>query len=136
MAFITRVFFWGYALMLVGIGVSGTLIAPWELRTVFDLPIDTLAAPAAATLLNQCRFLKAIELSFGLFCVTYRGDIFHIGVAHRLFLIGVFSGVAARFTSWIVDGRPHTAFVAFTVLEATTGLLVWFSVASVSKADI
>jgi hypothetical protein len=117
-------FFWGYTLMLLGIGSSGMLIAPWELRTIFAVPLDAFSPLAQATLLNQYRFLKAMELAFGLYCLFWRGAIHHPGPANRLFLAGVAAGVAARLGSWLVDGTPHPIFLGFAAGEAITGVLV------------
>jgi hypothetical protein len=125
---IVRFFFWGYVLMLVGVGASGMVIAPWELSKLFEIPLGTLSETAQATLLNQYRFLKALELAFGLYCVGFRHEIFKPGLAHRVFLAGLFSGVAARLGSWLVDGQPRTVFLAFALLELITGVLVSYAV--------
>lgn len=124
MATLAWLFFWGYTLMLLVVGAGGMLIAPWELRTVFGLPLDTLPDIVEATLLNQYRFLKSIEFAFGIFCLAWRHAIFSHGQAHTVFVVGVFFGVSARLGSWVVDGRPHTAFLIFAALELITVLLV------------
>ena len=120
---IAKLCFWGYVLMLLGIGASGILIAPWELKHVFMLPLDSLADKVQATLLNQYRFMKAVELSFGLFCWVWHRSIFQPGLFNRVFLVGVFLGVAARLLSWLIDGQPHWVFLIFAVLELLTGIL-------------
>jgi hypothetical protein len=45
---IVRFFFWGYVLMLVGVGASGMMIAPWELSKLFEVPLGTLSETAQA----------------------------------------------------------------------------------------
>ncbi|GAB2889374.1 DUF4345 domain-containing protein [Paralcaligenes sp. KSB-10] len=125
---LSRWFFWGYTLMLLGVGVSGVFIASWELRVVFSVPMDHMNDAARATLLNQYRFLKSLELGFGIFCIAYRRRIFLRSLAHKVFLAGVFAGVAARMGGWLADGRPSPVFIAFAVLELATGLLVWHTV--------
>jgi hypothetical protein len=122
---LARWFFWGYAGMLVGIGASGVFVAPWELRTVFALPLDALDAARRASILNQYRFLKSVEFAFGVFCVLDRAAIFTPSASRRLFLTGVFGGVFARTASLLADGMPHWAFLAFAALELVTGVLVW-----------
>jgi len=124
---LARIFFWGYTLMLVVIGASGMLVAGWELTTVFAVDLATMGEPQRATLLNQYRFLKALELAFGLFCLTYRRDIFGEPRARCLFLAGVSAGVVARGGSWMVDGTPHAIFLIFMALELATGALVWLA---------
>jgi hypothetical protein len=119
------VFFWGYTGMLLGIGGSGILIAPWELTHIFNIPLDILSSEQRASILNQYRFLKSAEFAFGIFCVTHRTAIFDGGLSLRIFLCGVFAGVLARLLSLLVDGVPQWAFLAFAALELVTGVLVW-----------
>ncbi|WP_168788288.1 DUF4345 domain-containing protein [Paraburkholderia aromaticivorans] len=120
-----RLFFWGYMLMLLGIGGSGIFIAAWELPHIFEVRLDSIDELHRATILSQYRFLKGIELGFGVFCWAFRNEIFLPRTASRVFLGGLCAGVAARVLSCIVDGIPTKAFIAFCVLEAVTGFLVW-----------
>lgn len=123
---LTLVMFYGYAAMLVSVGAAGIVTAEWELRTVFLIPIDTYEPMTQATLLNQYRFLKAVELSCGAYLFLFRRPIFQDPTHHGLFLLIVFGGVAARMLSIAVDGRPAWPFFAFTGAELVTGLLVVF----------
>lgn len=125
MTMLARLCFWGYALTLVGIGLTGVLAAQWELPAVFSVNLDAMDPLQRATLLNQYRFLKGIELAFGMFCLAYRREIFSRRRDLRVFLAGLFAGVAARLGSWIVDGTPQTMFLAFMALELLAGVLVW-----------
>jgi hypothetical protein len=124
MTLLTRILFWGYALMLVGVGASGIFIADWELSRIFQVPLSDMGALQRATILNQYRFLKSIEFAFGLFSLLYREEIFRVAKFNRLFLIGVFAGVGARSLAIVLDGVPHWAFLAFLALELATGVLV------------
>jgi hypothetical protein len=121
---VARVFYYGYTLMLPGVGGSGVLIARWELPNIFAVDLSAMAAQPAATLLNQYRFLKSMELAFGLFCWLYRGPIWAGGQARVLVLAGVFAGVAARTVSLAMDGVPQWAFPVFAALELVCGLLM------------
>lgn len=118
-------FFFGYTGMLLVIGASGILIAPWELTHIFSIPLDALSIEQRASILNQYRFLKSAEFAFGVFCITHRAAIFGGRLGLRVFLCGVFSGVLARLLSLLVDGMPQWAFLAFAALELVTGVLVW-----------
>lgn len=120
----TRVFYYGYTWMLLGVGGSGILIASWELPHVFSVDVSAMAPLPAATLLTQYRFLKSMEFAFGLFCWVYRRRIWGGGTARRLFLAGVFGGVAARLVSLMIDGVPHWAFLVFAGLELICGILM------------
>lgn len=125
---LTLVMFYGYAAMLVSVGATGIFTAGWELRTVFQIPIDTYDAMTRATFLNQYRFLKAIELSCGLYLFLFRRAIFRQPTHHGLFLLIVFGGVVARVLSMAIDDQPAWPFFAFTAAELVTGLLVVFYV--------
>ena len=118
------IFFYGYTAMLLCVGFSGIFIAHWELQRIFGIKFSLMNHETAATILNQYRFLKAMEFSFGLFCISYRRDIFSGGGARMLFLGGVFAGVAARTISIIANGWPQWVFVIFLLLELATGILV------------
>lgn len=122
---VAQVAFWGYVAMLVAVGASGIFAARWELTRVLRLPVASYAPDVRATLLNQYRFLKAVELGFGAFAVVFQREIFAEPRVHALFLFMLFAGAAARALSIAVDGRPHVAFIAFTVLELLTGALVF-----------
>ncbi len=108
----------GYAAMLVVVGSAGIVAARWELATVFGIDPSAWSLTTQATMLNQYRFLKSVELGAGVFCLAYRSSIMAGGRASAVFLALVGFGVAARTLAWILDGRPATAFIIFLVLEA------------------
>ena len=59
-----------YALFLVAVGGYGMFSLSWELSTFYGLEIEALRAEkSGTTFLNQLRFLKATELTFGLFAL-------------------------------------------------------------------
>jgi hypothetical protein len=116
----------GYSAMLVVTGIAGILSARWELATIFKVDPSSWSPDIQATMLNQYRFLKGLELGGGLFCLAYRADIMAGGRASRVFLAIVAAGIAGRAFAWIVDGTPATAFVIFLVLET----LVFVAVAA------
>jgi hypothetical protein len=125
--FVTLAFFWGYVAMLVGIGVSGIFIAPWELTRVFGIPLGSLESRTRATMLNQYRFLKALELGFGAYAVVFRREIFTVAEYHRLFLFVLFAAALSRVLSMVIDGLPTAAFIVLTVLEFVTGTLILYA---------
>jgi hypothetical protein len=108
----------GYSAMLVVIGAAGIVSARWELARVFGIDPSAWSLHTQATMLNQYRFLKSVELGAGVFCLAYRSSIMAGGRAAAVFLTLVGLGVSARTFAWIVDGRPAIAFVIFLVLEA------------------
>jgi Domain of unknown function (DUF4345) len=113
-----------YSAMLVAVGTAGILSARWELATIFKIDPSSWPGDIQATMLNQYRFLKGLELGAGIFCVAYRADIMAGGRASKVFLVVVATGIAGRAFAWAVDGRPATLFVIFLVLEALTLIAV------------
>jgi hypothetical protein len=82
--------------MLVAVGAAGILTARWELATVFGIDPSAWSADIQATMLNQYRFLKSLELGAGIFCFVYRPAIMAGGRASAVFLAIVGLGVCAR----------------------------------------
>jgi Domain of unknown function (DUF4345) len=123
-AFLRKLFFYGYVYMFIGVGASGIFIARWELTHVFNMPIAALTPQVKATMLTQYRFLKSAELSYGLFGFFFRSQIFTGGAIRNLFVTAVFLGVFARVLSVFVDGVPAWEFLVFAALEFVTGVLI------------
>lgn len=124
MKLLSAVLFAGWVGALVLLGGAGVFTGEWELGHVFHIDLAGMRGEAQANLLNQYRFLKAVEFGFGLFCVLFRREIFRVPLFNRLFLSIVFLGAAARALSIAVDGWPHWAFTGITVLEFLTGIVV------------
>lgn len=111
---------WGYSAMLLVVGAAGIATARWELATVFEIDPGSWSHDVQATMLNQYRFLKSVELGAGVFCLAYRADIMAGGRSSRIFLAIVALGVLARVFAWLVDGRPSVLFLIFLALEVLT----------------
>ncbi len=125
MTVVTHILFYGYLVMVLGLGAGGILVAQWELTHVFDVPLDQMDASARATLLNHYRFLRSVEVGFGTFMLLGRREIFLPTTYSRIFIIGAFANGGSRVLSMVMDGVPHWAFVTFAVLELTAAVLVW-----------
>jgi hypothetical protein len=121
--------FYGYALFLVSAGgLAGLFVPEWGpldfevyARVVFrlDLPAEDMAS-----VVNQYRFMKSTEFGFGLFALLFRREIYTSRKVNRFFLGIVFLGAAIRALSLAIDGTPHPAYIFFTGLEATIGLVI------------
>jgi hypothetical protein len=83
--------------------VRRDLVAGFDLLTGLDL--DQVPADAEANLLSQYRFLRAIELGFGVFTLMNRHEIFENVGYNALFLSIMAAGVAARLLSLALDGN-------------------------------
>lgn len=124
MRVLSLILFTGWAGALLLLGGAGLFTGAWDLRSIFHIDLANLDTEGRGNLLNQYRFLKAIEFGFGAFCFVFRDRIFRVPVYNRLFLSIVFLGAAARALSIAVDGRPHWAFVGITILEFLTGAVI------------
>ncbi|HVB39803.1 MAG TPA: DUF4345 family protein [Terriglobales bacterium] len=124
---ITYFFFYLYVAALLLVGASGVLIAPWELARVFHVPLSAMPARAMATLVNQYRFLKGMEFACGCFGWWWRREIFSDPRYLRLFLVIVWAGIAGRLLAVLLNGMPTALFMAFLLIEAFTGVLMFWT---------
>jgi hypothetical protein len=111
---IALVLFFGYAAALVAAGAEGAVLAQ------FDVPDD-----AGAELLSHYRFLRALELCFGVAALVYRRRIFAERAPNLIFLSAMAAGVAARLLGLAVDGSPGPFLLAVLAWELV-GVVVIF----------
>ena len=116
-----------YALFLVCVGAWGIFFLDWEMARFYGLSGADVDGVQGATLRNQFRFLKAIELAFGLFGLIYRRDILMGGLAGTVFMTGIALGAFARALSWMLDGTPDGAFQTFLWLEIFVFIVMWLN---------
>lgn len=108
LAIASDAFFYGYTGMCVLAGGTGAVFARTDVSLVSGFrPADELPPRTAATVLSQHRFLRAIEMGFGLFSIYERRRIHRDSSTNRLFLALMGSGIAARIVGRAVDGRPR-----------------------------
>jgi hypothetical protein len=90
-----------------------------------DLPHRT-----AANLLSQYRFLRAIELGFGVFALTHWRRIYAVRSYNRLFLAVMAAGVAARLLSLGLDGTTSWWMYLFLGWELVSVALIFLATRS------
>ncbi|MGH2627049.1 MAG: DUF4345 domain-containing protein [Anaerolineales bacterium] len=120
---LSAIFFYGWVGTLLLLGGAGIFTAEWELARIFDVDLAGMSRDDSS-LLNQYRFLKAVEFGIGLFCLVFRREIYSVRAFNRLFLAVVFLGAGARALSIALDGWPHWSFTGIMVLEFLTGIVV------------
>ncbi len=118
-------FFYGYVLTLIAAGAFGMLLARLDARYVLGLDITQLSPLVVATTLSQYRFLRAIELGFGVFAFTFRNQIFGDQVFNRLFLAIMACGIGSRILGLIFDGIPSSAMLFFLIYELVGIVLIF-----------
>jgi hypothetical protein len=120
------VLFFGYAGLLALAGGWGAVGARVDMPLLLDVDLDDLSASGEANLLAQYRFLRVVELGFGLAALVYWRRIFARGAFNAWFLAIMGAGVAARLLSLVVDGVPSAAMLAFLAWELV-GVVVIFA---------
>ena len=114
----TYILFYGYVLLLIAAGAWGAFFgAKLDHQILFGLDVETLNPQTAASLVSQYRFLRAIELGFGMSSLLFRKEIFSDIRFNRLFLAIMLSGVIARIISLILEGHPNSIFYFFLISE-------------------
>jgi len=128
------VLFYGYVATLLVAGAWGMVEARLDQRLLFGLDLTTLPATHAATLVSQYRFLRAIELGYGLFAWRYRTAILRPSPYSTVFLTTMALGVLARIISLVLDGRPEAVFLFFLIYEAVAVVIIWMTVRRTPRA--
>jgi hypothetical protein len=126
MKYASYLLFYGYVLTLLLAGGWGAFGgAALDHRLLFDLDVRQLPPATSASLLSQYRFLRLIEVGFGLFALVFVREIYQQPKFNMLFLSVMAAGVLARALSWQVDGPPKPVFGFFLVYELV-GVVVLF----------
>lgn len=127
---VSLVFFFVYVALLVVAGAWGIVGARVDMRVLLQLHIHDLPDRTAANLLSQYRFLRAIELGFGVFALTNRRRIYSVRSYNLLFLSVMASGVAARLVSLALDGTPSWWMFVFLGWELVGVVLIFLATRS------
>lgn len=100
-------FFYTYVGLVVLAGFWGAFIHPGvDFRLMFNLDTHQLTDFQRINLVSQYRFLRALELGFGVFSLLFTREIFTLIKFNRLFLFIMFSGIVARVFSLLMEGSP------------------------------
>jgi hypothetical protein len=107
------VLFHGYVGMLILAGGWGVVFGRIDQSLLLGLDLDGLPPRVRANVMVQYRFLRAMELGFGLFAFVHRDKIHRERPYNRLFLFTMGGGVFARALSLVRDGSPSPVMYAF-----------------------
>ena len=126
MSWLCYFFFYTYVGLVLVAGFWGAFINPYyDFNHLFQMDPYSLSEYARINSLSQYRFLRAIELGFGLLSILFIKKIFAEKAFNILFLFIMAAGVLARLVSWIVDGTPSALFLFFMIYEFL-GLVIIF----------
>jgi hypothetical protein len=124
------VFFFVYVASLIVAGAWGMVGARVDMWVLLRLHLNDLPDRTAANLLSQYRFLRAIEIGFGVFALTHWRRIYSIRTYNRLFLSVMAAGVAARLLSLGLDGGPSWWMYLFLGWELVGVALIFLATRS------
>ena len=119
------IFFYGYVGTLIVAGVWGVFFARIDMPLLLNVQIDHLPPVTAANLLSQYRFLRAIELGFGLFAFVFREQIYRVQTYNRIFLSVMAFGILARVVAIVLDGSPGLVLYLFAIYEVIGVILIF-----------
>ncbi len=130
MQWLSRFFFYTYIGLVLIAGFWGAFINPYyDFDLLFSLDPHSLNEQVRINLLSQYRFLRALELGFGLFAIFFVNKIFEEKTFNMLFIFIMGSGIMARIVSWLMDGTPNMLAQTFMFYE----LLGWIVIFSHTK---
>lgn len=116
-----------YAWVFVAFGVAGILGAHLELEALYGLTLLPEQRDASMSLLNQLRFLRGLEVGFGMVMLAVTDGFFRRGPrrsdVNRAVLAGLAAVPAARTVSLLVDGPAQPWMTALLVVEFA--LFLW-----------
>lgn len=119
-------FFYTYIGLVIVAGFWGAFVNPaWDLRVMFSIDLDGLSSDSTINLLSQYRFLRALELGFGIVSLVFVGRIFSKTSYRNFFLLVMGLGILARIFSWGFDGNPNLLTKFFLFYEAIGWLVIW-----------
>lgn len=128
-------FFFTYIGLVVLAGFWGAFVYPsFEFEFMFGIDVSQLQDFERINLLSQYRFLRALELGFGLFALVFIKEIFSEHKFNRLFLTIMGLGIIARVFSWVFDGTPSYLTMFFLFYEAI-GWVVIFTYSKSKKKE-
>lgn len=124
---IAKFFFYTYLGLVVLAGGWGLIgYANLEFKMLMELDLHSLDRDARVNMLSQYRFLRGIEMGFGVWALTFKNEIFHYQKWNYLFLFAMGLGIFGRVSSWFLDGIPNWPSMFFLFYEATGWLTIFF----------
>lgn len=123
---ISYFFFYSYIGLVCLAGFWGAFFnAHLDFEWLMGIDTMKLDEKARINLLSQYRFLRALELGFGLFAFLFSKEIFQWKKFNRLFLFIMASGIAARVCSLLYEGSPNWMMYFFMIYEMTGFVFIY-----------
>lgn len=127
---VARFVYVAYAVVFLVSGLASALLAHLEMLPFLGIEEGT------PDLLNQYRFLRAVELGFGLLMWTLREEFFSDARLARPLVVAFFAIPAARGVGFLVDGMPGMVFQFLICAEVAIAVFLTWQSALVSRAGV
>ena len=114
---------WTAIVLFIGIGLSGVLLGPWELTHLVLSDLGSISVERV-TVMNQIRFLKAMELAMGVVLLVLHRDALDDAKVNRAVQLLLWITPTARVVSVAVDGWPHPMFIALMIVELSGAVVM------------
>ena len=118
-------FFYAYVLTVTVAGAEGIFGARLDFPLLMHQQVGQLAAGGAHNVLSQYRFLRGLELGFGIFALRYAKEIYSQRAMNRVFLITMGLGILGRIAGIVIDGFPSPLMQSFLYFEAVGIVLIF-----------
>jgi len=120
-------FYYAYVGLVIIAGFWGAFVNPYfDYHLLFNFDMHTLADFQRINIMSQYRFLRAIELGFGIFSILFVKNIFSEMKFNRLFIFIMSAGVLSRITSIMIDGSPSGLMYFFLGFEMVGLTVIYF----------
>lgn len=120
-------FYYSYIGLVIIAGFWGAFINPdFDYRLLFNFDTHTLTDYQRINMLSQYRFLRAIELGFGIFAFLFVKNIFSEKQFNRLFIFIMGAGILSRIMSILMDGSPGGLMFFFLGFELVGVVVIYF----------
>jgi len=126
MKLISYFFFYTYVGIVILAGFWGAFMnANLDFQLLFGVDTNTLPDYTRINMLGQYRFLRAVELGYGVFSIIFARNIFNEKKFNALFLFIMASGVLARTVSIFAEGIPSRLMLFFLVYELVGVVMIY-----------
>ena len=130
-------FYYAYVGIVIVAGFWGAFISPeFDYRLLFHFDLNTLPDYPRINMISQYRFLRALELGFGIFSILFVKNIFTEKKFNTLFIFIMSSGVLARICSIIFDGLPSRMMYFFLGFELVGVMIIYFYSRQLVKQNV
>lgn len=111
--------------MFILSGLLSLLFAQWEIKPFLGIDFTNAEDISVNNFYNQYRFLRAVELGFGLFCLYLKEEIFINTKINRIYLFTLAAIPSSRLISILTDGIPDKSFIILMLLEYSAFFLLF-----------